>query len=195
LHCTATAKAITSPSDATRQLALSSINCKLRAFRSSDSPYRESHIHHYCIAQSKLHPYSQFIPAAMAPNDSRYLLPMNSMLFREQPSPRPLATDYNPTLANLQDAQDTTVTALPQPPRIEEESSDKDVPSPKSSFCSSLLAVVKKLWPFGKGEKAKELSIGEPTEFRHLRTAGPRPLMGGVQTTEQEVDDEWEDME
>jgi hypothetical protein len=120
---------------------------------------------------------------------------MNSMLFREQPSPRPLATDYNPTLANLKEAQDTTITALPQPPKMESKSSNADISSPKSSFCSSLLTAIKKLWPFGKAEKVKELSIGEPTEFRHLQTAGPRPLMGGVQVTEQEVDGEWEDME
>jgi hypothetical protein len=120
---------------------------------------------------------------------------MNSMLFREQPSPRPLATDYNPTLANLHEAQDTTITALPQTPKIKDKSSDTKVSSPKPSFCSTLLAAIKKLWPFSKAEKAKELSIGEPTEFRHLQTARPRPLMGGVQVTQQEVDDEWEDME
>jgi hypothetical protein len=145
-----------------------------------------THLRH-CTARIKLRLGSHLLFATMAPNDSRHLLPMNSMLFKEQPSPRPLATEYNPTLANLQEAQDTTITALPQPP------SDEDVQPTKPSLCSTLLAAIKKLWPFGKAEKG--LSIGEPTEFQHLQTAGPRPLMGPVRVSVGEVDDDWEDME
>jgi hypothetical protein len=111
------------------------------------------------------------------------------MLFRDQPAPRPLATDYNPTLANLHEAQDTTVTALPRALVAAHPSSDDDTQSPRPTFCSSLLAAIKKMWLFRKREK--EMVIGEPTEFRHIETGGPRPLMGSGEGG----DDDWEDVE
>jgi hypothetical protein len=54
---------------------------------------------------------------------SRHLLPINSILFydyHDRPAPRPLSSSrpQSSTLANLQDAQDLSITALPQPPTI-----------------------------------------------------------------------------
>jgi hypothetical protein len=168
---------------------LFSLYCKLQAHCTFTQPHRETETCHHYTAQSILFLIQHTQYAKMLPNDPRHLLPVNSMLFRDQPAPRPLATDYNPTLANLHEAQDTTVTALPQPRVAAQPSSDGDTQSPRPTFCSSLLAAIKKMWPFRKIEK--EMVIGEPTDFRHLETGGPRPLMG----SRGEVEDDWEDLE
>lgn len=52
----------------------------------------------------------------MAPNDSRHLLPMSSLIFTSSPNLRNTNTlPTNPTLVNLNDAADMSVTALPEP--------------------------------------------------------------------------------
>ncbi|CAO2658626.1 Nn.00g063490.m01.CDS01 [Neocucurbitaria sp. VM-36] len=107
----------------------------------------------------------------MAPNDSRHLLPINSMLFNSHKSAlsRRSTTSQNQTLANLQEAQDTTITALPQrvaeqPPTIPKES----IWSRVSRVCSKIKAVFFR--------RKKSLNVGSPTGFQHLETGGPEPL-------------------
>ncbi|KAH7084950.1 hypothetical protein BKA63DRAFT_597695 [Paraphoma chrysanthemicola] len=52
----------------------------------------------------------------MAPNDSRHFLPMSSLIFTSSPNLRNTNTlPMNPTLVNLNDAADMSVTALPEP--------------------------------------------------------------------------------
>ena len=45
-----------------------------------------------------------------------------------------------------------------------------------------------------KKEDEKEMCIGEPTGFKHVRTAGPRPMMASVPVVVEEEESEWEDM-
>ncbi|KAF1921960.1 hypothetical protein BDU57DRAFT_68056 [Ampelomyces quisqualis] len=127
-------------------------------------------------------------------NESRHHFPMSSMLFDSSPNLRvPLPT--NTTLVNVREAADTSITALPAPRPIEDERIKH-----KPSLWHRLVAKIKGV--FGrKEEKARTqqngverrgLVIGGPTDFQHLRTGGPRPLMGGGLGEVEE--DEWEDM-
>ena len=45
-----------------------------------------------------------------------------------------------------------------------------------------------------KKEEEKEMCIGEPTGSKHVRTAGPRPMVGSVPVVVEEEESEWEDM-
>lgn len=137
----------------------------------------------------------------MAPNDSHHGLPVNSMLFDSQ---SPLRSPYftatqNPTLVNLQDAQDTTITALPQPV-VEQPPSIV-----KESIWHKVLGKIKALF-----RRKESPGISSPTEFQHLATGGPEPLRtspprvamvaGAKRATEgtavEEGDDsDWEDVE
>ncbi|RII13653.1 hypothetical protein CUC08_Gglean004423 [Alternaria sp. MG1] len=135
----------------------------------------------------------------MAPNNSRHLLPMTSVLFHNKSSSHfSLSDPANLTLVNLQDAQDTTVTALPQPPTITAIAAKPAKNSLWTRFLVKLKIVVG--FKHGKGgqedkkEEEKEMCIGEPTEFKHVRTAGPRPMMGSVPVVVEEEESEWEDM-
>jgi hypothetical protein len=105
----------------------------------------------------------------MAPNDSKHLLPMNSVLFSNNPSSRPATAHHlaNPTLANLQDAQDTSVTALPQTPTT----TTINAKAKKIGFWKTALAKIKNLLRLEKKRKEeKKLCIGEPFGFRHIET-------------------------
>jgi hypothetical protein len=122
---------------------------------------------------------------------------MNSVLFNNnnntssRPPPSHIA---NPTLANLQDAQDTSVTALPQPPAVASASAKPA----KEGFWKRILAKIKKSLTFEwkrkeKKEEEREMCIGEPTDFKHVLTSGPRPLRT-VPVVVEEEESEWEDM-
>ncbi|EDU46705.1 hypothetical protein PtrSN002B_002763 [Pyrenophora tritici-repentis] len=148
----------------------------------------------------------------MRTSDSRHLLPINTMLFSGELTPSPKRKSVylaNQTLANLQDAQDETITALPQHPgshpgfdEIEEEQV-----LVKESFWGKLAAKSRRWMCFGTQQKKKEmmkspgemekvkLVIGEPTEFRHVGTAAPvaRRRSQGVQLVD--GDSDWEDLE
>ncbi|CAN9267583.1 unnamed protein product [Alternaria alternata] len=135
----------------------------------------------------------------MAPNNSRHFLLMTSVLFHDKSSSHFSHSDpTNLTLVNLQDAQDTTVTALPQPPTI---TAIATKPA-KDSFWTRFLVKLRFVLCFkhGKGEQEdkkeeeKEMCIGEPTGFKHVRTVGPRPMMGSVPVVVEEEESEWEDM-
>jgi hypothetical protein len=130
----------------------------------------------------------------MAPNDSKHLLPMNSVLFSNNPSSHPATAHHlaNPTLANLQDAQDTSVTALPQPPTT----TTINAKAKKTGFWKTALAKIKNLLHLEKKRKEeKKLCIGEPFGFRHIETWGARPLLGATPVVVDEVESEWEDTE
>jgi hypothetical protein len=94
------------------------------------------------------------------------------MLFKKQPSPRPVSS--MPTLANIREAQDTTITALPLPPVVNEQE------PPKEPLWRKFWVKMKGLLCFGK--KEKEMCIGAPTDFKHVRTGGPMPLMGRTES-------------
>jgi hypothetical protein len=135
----------------------------------------------------------------MAPNNSRHLLPMTSVLFHNKsPSHFSLSNPANLTLVNLQDAQDTTVTALPQP-RTNTAVTAKPA---KDSLWTRFLVKLKIVLCFKHGkdeqedkkEEEKEMCIGEPTGSKHVRTAGPRPMVGSVPVVIEEEESEWEDM-
>ncbi|CAI9634551.1 unnamed protein product [Alternaria burnsii] len=135
----------------------------------------------------------------MAPNNSRHLLPMNSVLFDNKSSSHfSLSDPANLTLVNLQDAQDTTVTALPQPPT----NTAITAKPAEDSLWRRLLVKSKIVLCFKHGkdeqedkkEEVKEMCIGEPTGFKHVRTARPRPMMGSIPVVVEEEESEWEDM-
>ncbi|KAH6858732.1 hypothetical protein AA0119_g9928 [Alternaria tenuissima] len=135
----------------------------------------------------------------MAPNNSRHLLPMNSVLFHNKSSSHfSLSDPADLTLVNLQDAQDTTVTALPQPPT----NTAITAKPAKDSLWTRVLVKLKIVLCFKHGkdeqedkkEDEKEMCIGEPTGFKHVRTAGPRPMMASVPVVVEEEESEWEDM-
>ncbi|KAJ4365134.1 hypothetical protein N0V83_008752 [Neocucurbitaria cava] len=142
----------------------------------------------------------------MAPNDSRHLLPMNSIVFNSQQSPRPprFTISYDPTLANLHEAQDTTITALPQPNPITE----KPPTAHKRSIWSRMVNKLKIV--FRRHKKEKSASIGSLTEYQHVVTSGPEPLRsvsppaatvaGAKRDTEgtaveEDNESDWEDVE
>ncbi|KAG9186372.1 hypothetical protein G6011_02928 [Alternaria panax] len=137
----------------------------------------------------------------MPPNDSKHHLPVSSILFNNKtystahPRNHVLA---HPTLADLHDAQDTTVTALPQPP-----TSATSIAKPnKDGFCKRILARIKVMLRLehevkevkGQDEKVRGgVCIGEPTNFKHLGTAGPRPMRDSVPAVVEE-ESGWEDV-
>lgn len=130
----------------------------------------------------------------MATNDSRYLLPMTSILFNDDGASRPSTSHHlaNPTLANLKDAQDTSITALPQPV-VEAEVMEED------GFWKRLWAKIRNALGFGEQEveyEEREMCIGEPFGFVHIGTGGNRPLLGlgGVPQIGGD-EEEWEDVE
>ncbi|KAF1849804.1 uncharacterized protein K460DRAFT_399914 [Cucurbitaria berberidis CBS 394.84] len=103
----------------------------------------------------------------MAPKNSRHYLPMNSMLFNSQTSLRSssLAINQDPALANLHEAQDITITALPQPVA-------KQLPTTvKKVTWRRVLRKIKTIF-----RHKRSVSIGSPTKFRHLVTGGVEPL-------------------
>jgi hypothetical protein len=104
------------------------------------------------------------------PNDSKHLLPINSLLFNttSQASLRTpvLSRNTNPTLVNIREAADTTVTALPAAPvAAPKKNPDKKKVSAWRKVVGKVLRTV------GMGKK-KGVVIGEPTGFTHVRTGG-----------------------
>jgi len=111
----------------------------------------------------------------------------------------------NPTLADLQEAQDETITALPRHPLADETGKYLVV---KKSFWRKLAARSRR-WLCLRGQKEEEeerrgsmgetekgkIVIGEPTGFRHVGSSAPmtRRRSQGVQLVD--GDSEWEDME
>jgi len=109
----------------------------------------------------------------------------------------------SPTLADLQEAQDDTITALPRHQFADETGKYMVV---KKSFWRKLAARSRK-WLCLRGQKEEErrrsigdtekgkIVIGEPTGFRHVGTSAPmaRRRSQGVQLVD--GDSEWEDME
>ena len=142
----------------------------------------------------------------MPSSESRHLLPINTMLFASDLTDSPerkSAYLVNPTLADLQEAQDETITALPRHPFADETGNYVVI---KKSFWRKLAARSRK-WLCLRGQKEEEerrgmgetekgkIVIGEPTEFRHVGTAAPmtRRRSQGVQLVD--GDSEWEDVE
>ncbi|CAN9324184.1 unnamed protein product [Alternaria alternata] len=124
---------------------------------------------------------------------------MNSVLFHNKSSSHfSLSDPADLTLANLQDAQDTTVTALPQPPTNTAITAKPAKDSLWTRFLVKLRIVLcfkhEKDGQEDKKEEEKEMCIGEPTGFKHVRTAGPRPMIGTVPVVVEEEESEWEDM-
>ncbi|KAH4503331.1 hypothetical protein HBH88_057850 [Parastagonospora nodorum] len=106
-------------------------------------------------------------------NDSRHLLPMNSMVFKSSPNLRN-ELPSNPTLVNIRDAADTSVTALPMPATALED----QVVERKMGWWSRMVARIKGCFKKKEegGEERTELNIGGPTDFQHTWTAGIGPL-------------------
>ncbi|KAI4641125.1 hypothetical protein J4E93_008003 [Alternaria ventricosa] len=133
----------------------------------------------------------------MAQNDSKHLLPMTSILFADaNSSSRPNTSHHlaNPTLANLKDAQDTSITALPQPV------TEAEVIESSDGFWKRLWAKIKIALGFGEQEveyeEEREMCIGEPFGFVHIGTGGNRPLLGpGGVPRVGSGEEEWEDVE
>ncbi|CAN9279666.1 unnamed protein product [Alternaria alternata] len=124
---------------------------------------------------------------------------MTSVLFHNKPSSNfSHSNPANLTLVNLQDAKDTTVTALPQPPTITAIAAKPAKDSLWTRFLVRLKIVLRfkhgKDEQEDKREEEKEMCIGEPTGFKHVRTAGPRSMMGSVPVVVEEEESEWEDM-
>jgi hypothetical protein len=121
------------------------------------------------------------------PNDSKHLLPMNSVLFNDdsQVSFRtPVLSRYhNPTLVNVREAADTSITALPAPPVAVTKQKQKKKPV---SAWKKVLSKVKRAVGFEKKKKKTRLVIGEPTMFRHVKTGGIMGLM--------DTDGDWVDV-
>jgi hypothetical protein len=133
----------------------------------------------------------------MSPNDSRYLLPMNSLLFKSSLDlGKQLPT--SPTLVDIRDAADTSVTALPMSPPAPENKAAE----PKKGLWHRMVAKIKTVFG-GKDnmdestqEEHKELLIGTPTDFQHHITGGFGTLRTPTtpdrpRTSE---DAKWEDM-
>ncbi|KAH3917348.1 hypothetical protein HBI56_118980 [Parastagonospora nodorum] len=121
-------------------------------------------------------------------NDSRHLLPMNSMVFKSSPNLRN-ELPSNPTLVNIRDAADTSVTALPMPATALED----QVVERKMGWWSRMVARIKGCFKKKEegGEERTELNIGGPTDFQHTWTAGIGPL----RTTGVGEEGEWEDVD
>ncbi|KAI4941249.1 hypothetical protein J4E91_010826 [Alternaria rosae] len=100
---------------------------------------------------------------------------MTPILFNDDGASRPSTSDHlaNPTLANLKDAQDTSITALPQPV-VEAEVMEED------GFWKRLWAKIRNALGFGEQEVEYE-------EEREM-------CIGGVPQSGDEEGD-WEDVE
>jgi hypothetical protein len=133
----------------------------------------------------------------MAQNDSRHLFPMNSILFSDGDSSRPAASYQltNLTLANLKDAQDNTVTALPQTATA----AAIEAKSGEDGFWKRFWAMIKSALDLGRMTEEDEesrLCIGEPYGFVHRETLGGRGLLGpDGRPVAVEEEDDWEDEE
>jgi hypothetical protein len=124
-------------------------------------------------------------------DEVRHHLPVNSMIFDSQFSLRTpqLTRSTNPTLVNIREAADTSVTALPVPSAITQQKPAKTPP-----VWRRVLGRVKRSLRFGK---RKGPVIGEPRDFQHYTTGGPGPLMAASREqlgAGQDRDSEWEDV-
>jgi len=130
----------------------------------------------------------------MTHRESRHHLPLNSMLFESTADLRaPLPA--NVTLVNLQEAADTSITALPTLP----------APEPavrKASLWARMIARIKQT--LGIKKKAavtveREMDIGSPTGFQHHGTGSGKPLRAPVEDGRGKVEvveeEEWEDVD
>ncbi|KAH7094601.1 hypothetical protein FB567DRAFT_7303 [Paraphoma chrysanthemicola] len=147
----------------------------------------------------------------MAPNDSRHLLPMSSLIFTSSPNLRNTTTlPTNPTLVNLNDAADMSVTALPDPLNAKAGRSDEkhgvktekkmggNTKAKAGIFKKAVRKIKKAFKPRAKTtakpnpedvfeqrtldrkHEPQEMQIGSPTNVRHVATGGPRGLREGM---------------
>ncbi|KAE8825687.1 hypothetical protein PTNB73_08684 [Pyrenophora teres f. teres] len=137
------------------------------------------------------------------------------MLFSGDLSPSPKRKSVylaNQTLVNLQEAEDETITALPQHPGSRsgshpycDEIKEEAVPV-KKSFWGKLAARTRRWMCFGSQKKEEEkrstgemekvkIVIGEPTEFRHVGTAAPVARRRSQRVQLVDGDSDWEDLE
>ncbi|KAF2035555.1 hypothetical protein EK21DRAFT_107076 [Setomelanomma holmii] len=119
----------------------------------------------------------------MAPNDSHHLLPMNSIIFSSTPNLRK-RLPTSPTLVDLSEAADTTVTALP-PASIPVA---KQTRLKRRSKMKRLRKVARKIarvvfgkpvdpkYPVHNNTNEGRVKIGVPTNVQHVETGGPRKL-------------------
>ncbi|KAH8730207.1 hypothetical protein GQ44DRAFT_756691 [Phaeosphaeriaceae sp. PMI808] len=133
-------------------------------------------------------------------NDSRHLLPVPSMLFQSTVDLRtPLPT--NATLVNINEAADTSVTALPI--------ADVQVAEKPASVWHRMVTNIKRMLAGRKKKlsamhrgilvrEEKTIKISEPMNVRHVMTGGTRSAdnLAATETTmEAEADEnEWEDI-
>ena len=154
----------------------------------------------------------------MPTNPSRHLLPVNSMMFTSRAAlPRSSSLQYqHPTLVNLHEAGDASVTALPPPPppppsrtttTTAAAKTDKKEKKKKTMW-ARVGAKIQMLFR-GKKEKKEQkpsMVISGPSGFRHETTWGPSRLrsggVGGAKWDEGEGvggergdSGEWEDVE
>ncbi len=110
---------------------------------------------------------------------SRYNLPLNSIVFSSQvslSSPRP-TTAHTIGLVNQYDAQDTSVTALPEPMPLRPQVTVESEPhTPKRSVWHWVLGKIKAMF---RHKKQQSVNVGSPMEFQHLKTGGAHPLRTG----------------
>jgi hypothetical protein len=124
----------------------------------------------------------------MSANKSRHLLPMSSIIFKSSPDLRSPLLPTNPTLVDLHEAQDTSITALPMTSSIK--------PRTKESIWSRIVSKITGLFG-GKAKESevgaeREMEIGSPTDFKHEWTGfGDLRLLVKKRVDE----DEWEDVE
>lgn len=111
---------------------------------------------------------------------------MNSMVFKSSSNLRH-EIPANPTLANIRDAADTSVTALPMPPTSEEPQAVER----KMVWWSRMLAKIKDCFrnQNEREEEGRELDIGGPTDFQHTWTAGIGPLRTAGEGEWEDADD------
>jgi hypothetical protein len=123
---------------------------------------------------------------------------MNSLIFNSTPNLH-ARLPATPTLVNIQEAADTSVTALPTPP----------LPPKRNHNPSMFRRALRRIKTLvsrsransaGRDGTARELWIGAPTGFEHRETGGPRGLREPVQDVyvdrEGRVDgDEWVDVD
>lgn len=157
----------------------------------SASYWRELSLFFGSLLPNRLISQSSPSTSDMPPNKGGHHLPVNSMLFDSQfslRSPR-LGRVKNPTLVNVREAADTSVTALPVP-----STSTQRMTARKTSVWRRVLGRLKRSL---KSSRKKGPVIGGPQDFRHHRTGGPKPLMTVSRKevgTGQDGESEWEDM-
>jgi hypothetical protein len=106
---------------------------------------------------------------------------MSSMIFKSSPDLRsPLLT--SPTIVNLHEAEDASITALPMTITTKH----------KESLWSRIVSKIKDVFGrMGKGNNGEEeMEVGGPTDFKHGRTGE----MGGLRTRVS-GESEWDDLE